>query len=177
METLSHITGLLALTLTTSSYAFKADQTLRIVNFTACLFWALHMATLGAWSSFAMVVLAIFMIGSSLFDREEWVLKLWVANLLVIPATILSAMAGLVSGAALLPVLGGFFINTGVVRFSGMALTLFVAAGELMWLINGFVIGSNFAIINNSLGLGVLAFRMWRLRRDQQDTRDILDAI
>lgn len=177
METLSHITGLLALALTTSSYAFKADQTLRTVNFTACLFWALHMATLGAWSSFAMVVLAIFMIGSSLFDREEWALKLWIANLLVIPATILSAMAGLVSGAALLPVLGGFFINTGVVRFSGIALTLFIGAGELMWLINGFVIGSNFAIINNSLGLGVLTYRLWKLQKERQAYNDALDTI
>jgi hypothetical protein len=177
MDYITTISGLLAFCLTTSSYAFKDDHTLRVVNFSACVFWALHMMCLGAWSSFAMVTLAIFMIGGALLDRDDWSLKLWLVNLLLIPVTVVSAMAGFVSGAALLPILGGFFINTGVVRFSGMTLTVFIAAGEVVWLINGFVIGSNFAILNNGIGLAVLIVRMWRLRRDRDLGRELAESI
>ncbi len=166
MDILAQITGYLALTFTIIGFAAKEDRVLRIANFAGILMWCAHLALLSAWGSFFMMVLAALMVGSGLAGFPKWGLFFWRVNLVVLPAALILTLVGYLPWIAIVPVIGGFLINTAVTLMSGRSLTLMIAAGQVVWLLNGFMIGSLFIVATNVLGLAALVFRIWKQNRN-----------
>lgn len=167
MGHLVDILGIAALGLGVLSYGFRQDRVLRILNLTCCIFWAGHFALMQDYSAVMMLIIAIIMIGSSASGYFRITKFAFWVNVCLIPASLLSTSLGMSSWRSMLPVMGGFFINGAVSFLHGHRMTAVIALGELVWFVNGLMIGSSYAAISAVLGVVALGVRTISiLRRD-----------
>ena len=166
MEHAVEISGFAALFITAAGFALPKDRALQIINILGCALWATHFALMGEITAFLMLLLAIVMVGASVLGSARLTSAAWLLNLLLIPATAAMVLTGGASPADLLPVLGGFLINTGVARCRGLSMTITVGLGELLWGIAALSIGSVPAMIACAMNLSALLIReVARLRQ------------
>ena len=159
MTTLAALLGSLALVAGLTGYALPDDAWLRRLNILCCGAWAGHFLALGDGAGASMMGLAMVMIGARALDRPGLGRAAWLVNVTVASAALASVAMGQTPWRTLLPVMGAFFINTGVSYFTRHGLTGLVVVGEALWLAHAWSIGSVFAAVSTSLALGALAVR------------------
>ncbi|ETX15695.1 hypothetical protein OCH239_14255 [Roseivivax halodurans JCM 10272] len=159
MSTLAALLGSLALLSGVTSYALPDDVLLRRLNLLCCGAWAGHFLALGDAAGASMLVIAMVMIGARMLGLSRLGRAAWLVNVTVAAAALVSVAMGQTDGRALLPILGAFFINTGVCYCTRHMLTGLVVIGEVLWLAHAWSIGSVFAVVSTGLALGALAVR------------------
>lgn len=165
MDYLVDILGALALGFGVLSYGFRQDSVLRLLNLLCCVLWMGHFALMKDHSAVMMLVIAIVMIGSSALGFFRISRCAFWVNACLVPASLMSAYLGLSSWRAILPVMGGFFINGAVSFLQGHKMTFFIALGEIVWLVNGLLIGSAYASVSAVFGVLALGVRTFKILR------------
>ncbi len=166
MEMTADIIGYLGLLITLVSFSLAKDELLQKLNLVGCLLWAVHFGAMEQWSAFIMLVMASAMVGSSIAGMKALTNMVWMLNILIIPVTAMMILSGGAAWPAILPVLGGFFINTGVSKCRGNAMTYTIMAGMIAWIAAAVIMESIPAIIANLLNLLALLFREFtRIRK------------
>lgn len=166
MDMTADIIGYLGLTVTLVSFSLAKDGNLQKLNLAGCLLWAVHFGAMGEWSAFIMLLVASSMVGSSIAGRKSLTNAVWMFNILLIPVMSMMILGGGAGWFAILPVLGGFFINTGVAKCSGNGMTFTIMAGLIIWVVAAVMMGSVPAILANLLNLAALIVReCFRMRK------------
>lgn len=165
MDILAHGLGALAFILTILGFACPNDRRLQQLNLLGCMAWALHFALLGLFSATGMLVLACLMIAAAYFGRDRISYRLWQVNLAIVPVVAGAALIGAMPWVDLLPVVGGFLINTGIVRCRGHAMSAMIGGGEVFWVGAGLAVGSPAAIASNLVNLSALSVRVYRSKQ------------
>lgn len=166
MDMTADIIGYMGLIITLVSFSLAKDKLLQKLNLVGCLLWALHFGAMEEWSAFTMLVIASAMVASSIAGLKALTNMVWMINILLIPIISMMILSGGAGWYAILPVLGGFFINTGVSKCSGNAMTYTIMAGMIAWIAAAVMMNSYPAIIANLLNLLALLFREYtRLRK------------
>jgi len=159
MDMIPHIVGYAALAITLVSFSLSNDRNLQKLNFAGCILWAFHFGMLGEWSACLMLVVASVMVASAIAGMKKVTNLAWIFNILLIPVMASMILSGGAGWVAILPVIGGFFINTGVSRCSGFGMTLTIMIGHIIWIIAAALMGSMPALIANCLNFGALVIR------------------
>ena len=166
MDMTADIIGYLGLIVTLVSFSLAKDENLQIINLVGCLLWAVHFGVMEEWSAFVMLLVASGMVGSSIAGDKALTNALWMFNILLIPVMSMMILGGGAGWYAILPVLGGFFINTGVAKCSGNGMTFTIMAGLIVWVVAAVMMGSLPAILANLLNLAALIIReCFRMRK------------
>ncbi len=175
MDMIADIIGYLALVITLVSFSLAKDEDLQKLNLVGCLLWAFHFGAMGQVSATIMLMLASLMVGSSLAGLKNLTNMAWIFNILLIPVMSMMILSGGAGWFAILPVLGGFFINTGVSRCSGNGMTITIMIGLIVWIIAAVMMGSIPAIIANLLNLVALIVREF-IRGRKPSATDSVDT-
>lgn len=159
MEYLTDILGYSALIVTMVGFSLRDDVKLQKLNLAGCILWAGHFALMQEIAAFIMLVLATIIVGSAIFNMKRATNAAWLANILMIPIFSAVTLSNGGSWAGILPILGGFFINTGVSRCTGSGMTLVIGLGQILWIAASFLMGSTPALIANTLNFCALIIR------------------
>lgn len=169
MDMLPHLIGYAALAITLVSFSLANDRSLQKLNFAGCILWAFHFGMLGEWSACLMLVVASVMVASAIAGMKAITNLAWIFNILLIPVMASMIISGGAGWVAILPVIGGFFINTGVSRCSGYGMTITIMIGHIIWIIAAFLMGSMPALIANGLNFLALILREFTRRKTVTD--------
>lgn len=149
------LSGWAAMALSALSMGLKRDQILRVLNIIACLLWATHNALMAAWAAAFMCLFACVMVILGMLGARRTVLVMIGINACLVVPALLSTTPLL----AVLPVLGGLFMNIGVSILSGAQLRMSCALGLSFWMAFGFVAESLPVFATNAVAVLVLGVR------------------
>jgi hypothetical protein len=159
MEMIASTLGYAALGITLVSFSLANDKMLQKLNLLGCMLWAVHFGMMKEYSACLMLVVACIMVASSIAGYKQMTNFAWLFNILLIPVMATMIIGGGTHWVAILPVIGGFFINTGVAKCSGYGMTITIMMGHVIWIIAAALMGSAPALIANFLNFAALAFR------------------
>ncbi len=162
------LTGAAGLALGLGSYLLKSHRALSLTAAAGVVAWALHYALKDAWTACALSALAAVRLGFAVWvvqqrprQRLRWTLGACVIAGLVAWATWQGAGSVLPLAATLLLTCAGF--NARYER-----LRPYLAAGEVLWLLNGWYVGSLFVMAAAGMGL---VFNAWGMLSDRADRK------
>jgi hypothetical protein len=170
MDMIPHLVGYLALAITLVSFSLANDRSLQKLNLTGCVLWAVHFGMLGEWSACLMLIIAGVMVSASISGLPKLTNIAWLLNIILIPIMASMILGGGASWFEIFPVIGGFFINTGVAKCKGYGMTATIAIGHLIWIVAAIGMGSVPATVANALNLLALAYREFSRRKSISPT-------
>jgi len=176
MDTIPEIIGYVALAITLVSFSMPEDDKLQKLNLAGCTLWAAHFCMLMEWSAFIMLLLACAMVASSILGLKRVTNVAWILNILLIPVMASMIISGGAGWLSILPVIGGFFINTGVAKCRGYGMTITIAMGHITWMIATLAMGSIPAFASNALSLVALIWREIARKKSNSQSKQLVDS-
>ncbi len=158
----ANIVGAIALGISLISYSIADDIALKRVKFAALFVWLLHFILLDAWSSTLTMILAVFIVGGTIFNKPRIADTFVVINFLTFPFLLSLMIFGYAGPKDLPPVIGSIIINAGFAYATGGRLTLCIAAAETLFILNGYLIGSPYMMATSTAALIALGVREWK---------------
>lgn len=159
MDSLISLVGYAALVVTLAGFCLAQDRWLKRLNLWGCSLWGMHFALMEEFVASGMMVLACVLVGAALSGRLRLLAASWWTNLMLIPASMVIALATGAGWITVLPVVAGFAVNTGVARCQGGRMSLVILCGHALWVLASVLMGSPPAILANSLNIAALGVR------------------